>query len=252
MDGATLILFDPHEDVRWIRDTLDLEAGNFERLVLGGDYFDAWFAPDFGGHLEMCHLLIELRPRFGDRLTILLGNHDIHYLELRSVFQDGAPFKGANYTCSGFSVHKAKAIHDTLPREFWLDARLFTVVGSYLVSHAGIAPRFWQGHDIPSALTRLEAACTKALSNLNKKSPLLCAGRARKGRHKIGGLTWLDWEKEFQDSLPMPQIVGHSPGRLRRHGRSWCVDCHQRVYAIVDAEGLVFKVKGQEVQLAGS
>ena len=250
--GPTLLLFDPHEDVRWIQQTLEFEAGNFDRVVLGGDYFDAWFAPDWGGHVEICQLLLELRRRFGERLTILLGNHDIHYLELRSVFQEGAPFKGANYTCSGFSVYKAKAIHDNLPKDFWQDTRLFTVVHGYLVSHAGVASRFWKGRDVSEALAKLETACAKALANFGTKSALLSAGRARKGRRAVGGLTWCDWEKEFQDGVPMPQIVGHSPGRLRRRGRSWCVDCHQRVYAIVDAEGLVFKVKGQEVQLAGS
>lgn len=249
-EGATLILFDPHEDVRWVRETLEIEAGGFERVVLGGDYFDALFPPDGGGHVEMCRLLLDLRRQYADRLRILLGNHDVHYLELRAAFQDRAPFKGSKYTCSGFSIFKAKAIHEHLPLDFWRDTRLFTIVHGHLVSHAGVAPKFWKGRDVPTALGTLDASCAKALANLGTKSPILSAGRARKGRCAVGGLTWFDWDDEFQDGLPLPQLVGHSPGTLRRKGRSWCADCGQSIYALLNDDELVFKLKGREVFLA--
>ncbi len=55
---------------------------------------------------------------------------------------------------------------------------------------------------------------------------LLAAGQARGGDAPVGGITWQDWNLEFKDELPFPQIVGHtqSPEGARQKGRSWCLD----------------------------
>jgi len=45
---------------------------------------------------------------------------------------------------------------------------------------------------------------------------------------------WLDWEKEFEDALEVPQIVGHTRcAKPTQKGRSYCIDFTQGACAIV-------------------
>jgi len=64
--------------------------------------------------------------------------------------------------------------------------------------------------------------------------PLFSPGKARGGTQPVGGPLWLDWDEEFTDALPLPQLVGHTVGKApRQKGRSWCVDCRQTVYVVL-------------------
>lgn len=36
----TLLIFDPHQNLPWVESILAREEGSFDRLILGGDYFD--------------------------------------------------------------------------------------------------------------------------------------------------------------------------------------------------------------------
>ena len=51
----------------------------------------------------------------------------------------------------------------------------------------------------------------------------------------VGGPLWLDWDSEFVDDLPLPQVVGHTRGReARRKDRSWCIDATQTCAGLID------------------
>lgn len=51
----------------------------------------------------------------------------------------------------------------------------------------------------------------------------------------MGGPLWLDWESEFVDELPYRQIVSHSAdSEPRQKGHSWCIDCGQQAYWILE------------------
>jgi hypothetical protein len=69
----------------------------------------------------------------------------------------------------------------------------------------------------------------------NELHPLFHAGPGRGGiLAPIGGPLWLDWESEFVDDLPYPQIVGHSrSSEVRRKDRSWCIDAAQSRAALL-------------------
>jgi hypothetical protein len=48
---------------------------------------------------------------------------------------------------------------------------------------------------------------------------------------------WLDWDTEFVDDLPLPQVVGHTRGaHARNKDRSWCIDCAQTSVALLDPD----------------
>ena len=240
---ACLLLFDPHLDVAWMRGVLERERGGASHLLLGGDYFDAARPAKVGTAGQMCELLYELAAEWGDRLTVLLGNHDIHYLEAKYWFDQGIAPPSLRYQTAGFDYEAAKSIAQLLPVEFWSGCRLFQVVNGWLVSHAGLAGSFWHPHVAEAAaLEALDEHCQIALERVAQCTlPILQSGRARGGERELGGITWLDFNFEFSDTeVSLPQVVGHttsSRGGARSRGRSWCLDGSQTCYGILREDG---------------
>lgn len=239
---ASLLIFDPHQDVAWVRRILEREGPQVSHVLLGGDYFDTFFPAKVGSVDETCELLLDVVEEWGDRLTVLLGNHDIHYFESRHWFDQGIAPPRLHSACGGYGYESAKTIARRLPADFWLGCRLFQVVNGWLISHAGLAGCFWYPEmSMPSALDALDACCAIALERLTDRVlPILASGRARGGEQDLGGITWLDFNFEFLDEeVPLPQIVGHTTSACgaRRKGRSWCLDGSQSCYGILRADG---------------
>lgn len=240
----TLIIPDVHQDVGWVRSILDQEDGHWDHLVFLGDYFDSFHKPPVVASAgDTARFLLEMWETYRDRVTFLLGNHDIPYLELLDIARGGpfVPFP-AN-SCSGFSTDKATQIGEVLGPEFQAICRLFVTCNGYLLSHAGVHPKFWRAGypGIGDPLESLDELCQIAMEYLGKKyMAILGCGAARGGPEDVGGITWLDWNSEFEDhpSLP-PQIVGHTPHSLgpRQNGRSWCIDGNQTCWALLDENG---------------
>jgi len=247
-EGRCLLVFDPHEDVAWLQRILHAERGAFSHLILGGDYFDS-SQPEWGPEhaRAMAVTLRELRQELGSRLTILLGNHDVSYLEVRHAVLHGLPVWPRHYHAAGFSPDRAAAIHAELDDTFWCTTQLVAMVHGYLISHAGVAGRFWRDDLAPAeAVSALEQHAALALAHVTDHYfPLLGCGGARGGREPIGGVTWLDFNFEFDDhEIPWPQVVGHTASSVgaRQRGRSWCLDGNQTCYGVLDpSAGLEIK-----------
>jgi len=238
-----LLIFDPHEDVAWVKAVLDAERGRCTHVLLGGDYFDT-LRSEWGlqSTRAMAQLLRELRADLGPALTVLLGNHDISYLEAWHSLELKLPIPPLRYHAAGFSTDRAAVIHTELDAEFWQQTRLVALVNGWLISHAGVAGRFWR-HDLSpqDAFTALEQHAALALSKVPEHYfSLLGCGAARGGREPLGGVTWLDFNFEFDDAeVPLPQIVGHtqSTNGAKQSGRSWCLDGAQSCYGVLTGDG---------------
>jgi hypothetical protein len=237
-----LLIFDPHQDADWIRRILAKEEGNFTHLLLGGDYFDA--KSDRAGSIaDMCELLLELDGQLGDDMTLLWGNHDIQYLETIPAMRRQRNPRQQKFKIPGdYSNSKAKKLSKLLPDAFLKRGKLFAEMNGHLISHAGLAKQFWpEAHTTPAALEELDQRCHKTLLTLPyHEDPLLQSGKCRGGSQPTGGITWLDFDHEFEDQLPLPQIFGHTPSfsertteRARRKGRSWCLDGAQTLYGML-------------------
>lgn len=240
---ACLLIFDPHQDVAWMQEILRRESGRVSHVLLGGDFFDTHRSAGIATVEETCRFLARLSEEWGDRLTVLLGNHDLPYLEARSSLLRGIDPWRLHHACPGYTSEAAKMIADILPANFWEAARLFQVVNGYLVSHAGLCSRFWRD-DLPvdEALISLAETCAIALERIAEvRLPILGCGRARGGSQLVGGIVWLDFNFEFSDAIPLPQLFGHTPARkgARREGRSWCLDGHQSCWAVVHRDGVL-------------
>jgi len=239
----TLIIPDVHQDIGWVRAILDQEDDNWDRLVFLGDYFDSFDNPPVVASVgETAEFLLDLREEYGERVTYLIGNHDVPYFELLELAQSGAHLPFPVNSCSGFDTDKATEIARVLDTDFRDSCRLFIFCNGHLLSHAGVHPKFWrEGHPgIDDPIEALDELCQIAMENLGKKyMAILGCGSARGGPEDVGGITWLDWNREFEDhpSLP-PQIVGHTPHSLgpRDEGRSWCIDGNQSCWAILEAD----------------
>ncbi len=76
----------------------------------------------------------------------------------------------------------------------------------WLISHAGVHPSFMKG---------IMKAASDALAGLKegRMSDLVGAGAARGGYQAWGGVTWLDWNREFEPIPKVNQICGHTEQR---------------------------------------
>lgn len=240
---SCLVIPDVHQDIAWVDRVLARES-NFDRVVFLGDYFDTRSPLTFGPNVKAtCAYLEKLRAELGDRATFLLGNHDIQYLEAKPWCDQRRTPRHLFYKCGpSYSQSTAKRVASDLPAEFWRSTRLFVVVNGWLLSHAGLAPSFWpEAPSLDASLAKLDAECATALTTMKAgPHPLLEAGEVRGGDAPVGGITWQDWNDEFVDELPLPQLVGHtsSSSGARQRGRSWCLDGRQTSYGVLTGSGL--------------
>jgi hypothetical protein len=255
-----LVIPDIHQDFAWVERILARENADGvvsdsssapaaptppDRIVFLVDYFDSHRKPtERASVADTCAWLDTARRRFGERAVFLLGNHDIQYLEARPACLARRTPRFLGTKCgSAFTHNTAKRIAKDLSPEFWSAARLFVCVNGWLLSHAGLAPAHWPAAPTPNeSLAVLDRQCRAALDALTLRRPvhpLLAAGRVRGGDAPVGGITWLDWDDEFKDALPLPQIIGHtaSESGARQHDRSWCLDGAQTCYGVLTATG---------------
>lgn len=245
-----LIIPDVHQDVAWVERILAKEDGGAAKpdlVVFLGDYFDSRRSPkEHASVAATCAFLDDVRRRLGDRAVFLLGNHDVQYWESRRSCLARRTPRNLRYQCgAAFSHSAAKQIAKKLSPEFWSATRLFVEVNGWLLSHAGLASAFWPRRaTVGKSLAALDADARTALESIvttTPPHPLLEAGVMRGGDAPTGGITWLDWENEFEDALPIPQIVGHTVSRAgaRQTDRSWCLDGAQTCYGVLTVNELL-------------
>ena len=241
-----LIIPDLHQNLAWATRILQLEK-DCELVVFLGDYFDlSGAAGPHAGAAATCEWLLQTGRDWQDRSIFLLGNHDVQYLEAKPACDRRQTPRNLNYQCGGaFSSNTAHTVAKLLPPEFWNHARLFAAVNGHLLCHAGLARRFWPtATTVASGLEMLRRESMEALAGMARGPHwLLDIGRSRGGLAETGGITWLDWEDEFVDDLPLPQIVGHTGSGIgaRRNGRSWCIDGRQTCYGVLTPTSFTVK-----------
>lgn len=246
-----LVVPDIHEDLAFLRSVVESEHYTIcDKVVFLGDYFDNRAGPKADpaqfSSTETAKIIRELKEREPDRIDLLCGNHDITYLALQPILGGDyeAPFNRLlAMMLDGFNkLDVAKSINEVWDVPFWHQLKCAVVYDGVLYSHAGIHLMNWpNGDTVEQSFAKLEANWSNAVSSMNDNvfDDLFVCGQARGGlmsQHlrRPGGPLWLDWNEEFEDSLPLPQIVGHTRGaEVRRKGRSYCLDCGQSVYGVV-------------------
>lgn len=228
--GRRVLVFgDVHQRLNWADAALAHEAGQFDHVVFLGDVVHSFETSSaVSGIRETARWYARLIRR--PNTTVLLGNHEAAFMESDSYSRVYKRKPNLLHGCSGFRPGHAIEFAKEVTPAHWRKVGLFTVASGWLLSHAGVHSSFWRPLiSTDQNLARLWEDSVAALQLIQfRMDPLLACGPARSDipDAPVGGLTWLDWRSEFQDDLPLPQIVGHTHcfDLHRRKGRSWCVD----------------------------
>jgi hypothetical protein len=251
MTPRTLIIPDIHQDYAFLsRIVAKEDVSGFERVILMGDYFDSRDPSNRGAvsARKTARLIRQLKTQLGERLVLIWGNHDVPYYLASARGRDFGGIselrrREALLGIAPESEAGLRTVFEEWDLAFWRKIRPFVRIQEYLISHAGLHRSHYPdtSKSVEDALQELDRQWAKSMRGFlsgGKPGPLLEAGEARGGGDgAIGGLTWLDWNKEFADDLPFGQIVGHTSGaNLRKRGRSMCIDYAQCAYGVLAGE----------------
>ncbi len=179
-----------------------VDPTRYDHVVFVGDYTDSFSLSDETIFTNLLQIIV-LKQTYPNKVTLLLGNHDIQYL----YYPDNR--------CSGFRP----SMQPDLTRLFRQHKALFQIAwqyDNYLVTHAGLTKRWWTW--IQTKSSRVSNWATLPIAEqLNRihQSPdrwlLFTVGPSRGGFH-ISGPLWADGQDTIIDPLPNHhQIVGHTP-----------------------------------------
>lgn len=226
---ATLLII-PDIHLKWRQADKILEAYSFDKVVFLGDFFDDWYdTPEKAK--EMAIWVKSKIDLYGDKAIFLFSNHDIAY---------AFPWN-FSLGCSGFTREKALAINSVLTRKDWLKFKLHYFEDGILYSHAGCHPYVFCGsQDKELTLELIDKKCKAALEDASMGIPnvVTSAGMGRGGWQPVGGVTWMDWNLEFEPISGLNQCVGHTPAKKVRikkgkNSVNYCFDTNLAYYGII-------------------
>ncbi len=249
-DRPVLVVPDIHQDIGFLDRAVALAGREGAALCFLGDYVDA-VNPRWRGEAALravAERLAELALQHRHGCVFLAGNHDVDALRLAHnrarLLLSGDEEVVARLDAAQPSARGYAHLLGVWPAAFLRTWGLVATAHGHLLSHAGVSRRLWPWEAAPTpelqaqTLVRQGDDAWSAWLEQGKDSPFFAVGPARGGRTEpVGGPLWLDWQQEFVDDLPLPQLVGHSRGQdPRRKDRSWCLDAAQSAVCLLDPE----------------
>lgn len=183
-----------------------------EHTIFLGDYFDDFndTSEEIADTADWLSWSVTQKDR-----THLMGNHDVHY---RFANNSGV-------RCGGYEIGKSVIISNRVKDEHWKQIKFFANVGDWIISHGGVHPywidpvKFRNKEPISISkselIKKLERDSIECIKDLNKGRGhwFVVAGFARSRSPFVGGLTWCDFNQEFEPIRGIHQIIGHTPSR---------------------------------------
>lgn len=253
-----LIIPDIHQDSYFLQAALDAHTlQNGDEVIFLGDLLDSRCEATKSEDAlrSVFRQIEELRNRRGIQTTLLWGNHDWKYWGFRERFPKDpeipSPIEIARLAEDDLSIRTLAVLMEEedenfmpqkAPIRLFESAQLAAARHGWLITHAGVDHAYWpaKAADLHDGVERLN----KAFRAQSPKPPhqvnvgLASVGKIRGGDATIGGPLWQDWDAEFTDNLPFPQLVGHTAGSAaRRKGKSWCLDAEQGACALMHNDG---------------
>lgn len=195
------------------------EEEDYSEIIFLGDYCDSYDRTT-EDMLAVLKLVLDAKERWGDKVILLIGNHELHYL-----------YDDERYLCSGFSAARKTVIQPVLRA----NQGLFKVAYQknkgnkrYLFTHAGVCKRWLeQNEDVIKDFNKryrdelTDDNLADYLNRVNQTSYgyfLHQVGIDRGGIYPVGGITWCDFREmmQFNPIKGFHQIVGHTPQRFTR------------------------------------
>lgn len=194
----TIIIGDVHGEEYW---KAVLNKEEFDKVIFLGDYLDS-FNIDFNDELSNFYDILYYKNSNPDKVTLLLGNHDYHYIN------------GVKETYSGYGVATKLFIGDVITHEVEQGSfQICCKVDNDVISHAGIS-KVWLKQ------TGLEDEDDdKVLDNINNMLTLnleffrFNPGRnmSNQGNDITQGPLWIRPPSLGVNARFRKQIIGHTP-----------------------------------------
>jgi len=240
-----LIIPDIHARPFW-KKAVEQNFDKVDKIIFLGDYLDGypWEGFTRKDAIRNFDEIIEFKKEHKDKVILLLGNHDLPYIDKRN-FYTRPRYDSSN----AYHIEEMFRSH----RSFFQLAHEEYINGKqYLFTHAGLIPLWYEKHkDIIGELT---------VENLNRLQDTpqgiksLCeVTRYRGGYDKYGSIVWLDVHdmtdaiqlslevegKTVNDKLPWDyQVIGHS--QQTEHPiitkEFACLDC-RKAFILTDEGG---------------
>lgn len=191
----TIIISDLHNRVGWIE--LFLSSIKFDKVIFLGDYFDEF--NDTPQDIQKSAEWLKQSLKYSNRIH-LMGTHDMWYR-----FPNN-PYLQA----SGNTEQKSNVINHILTQKDWSKLKLYRYEQNFLITHAGLHKSLLGKHEFSEDYIKFLTDDALVDIKNNKMNPLLEAGISRRGIQPFGGITWLDWNREFEHIPNLNQIVGHT------------------------------------------
>ena len=208
-----LIIPDVHGRTFW-RKALEL-VNEVDKIVFLGDYLDPYSHEniDWEDALHEFIRILQFKDSYNDKVILLTGNHDWHYINKEFPDCTRRNYKLLNELNGLFTknINKFQLIYE---------------VDNYLFSHAGVYKEWMK-------------LCSFNLDNLkdfneiitNNWPFLICVGYERGGYNPVGSCIWADIRESLEHELysDKMQIVGHTQLIKEPYitDKISCLDCRE-------------------------
>lgn len=176
----------------------------YDEYIFLGDYVDS-FTITGDKILENLKEIVQLKKNYPDKVTLLLGNHDLQYL-----------FSYQTHGCSGFNSVFALDYQQVFRENRDLFGVIYQIK-DYIFTHAGISNEWWLGcqnyYNLPLSKNFDAAFIADTFKTYKEgdKIPIFDVGFIRGGWAKRGGIFWADFKETYKDYLEgYNQVVGHT------------------------------------------
>jgi hypothetical protein len=110
---------------------------DFDKFIFIGDYFDSREDIDASKQIENFKEILTFKKENPDKVILIIGNHDFHYL------------KGCGETYSGYQQYAAMDINEVLQPALTSGyLQLCHVFDEYIFSHAGLTQTWCENNEI--------------------------------------------------------------------------------------------------------
>ncbi len=160
----------------------------FDHIVFIGDYFDSF---DIPGDKQVQNFLdiIAFRDSLPDKVTLLLGNHEYHYLDVNEIY-------------TGFQNGYQYMIRDVLLPNL-KKLQICKILDDVFFTHAGITTSFLKKHMI------IEGHIEQGLNDLFTYKPLSFKV-IQDGYRSDNSPIWVRPEALYPKRIRKTQVVGHT------------------------------------------
>lgn len=183
---------DTHGRDKW----KSLTNEDFDKFIFVGDYFDSRDNIDIDTQIQNFKDILEFKITHPDKVELLIGNHDFHYMN------------GVKEEYSGFNWHYANKISEVLQPA--VDNNLINmcyVYDKWVFTHAGVTKTWAKDFDID--IDNLQESINNKF--INNKDAFKFNGFSRSGDDITQSPIWVRIPSLLKDCLDnFTFVVGHS------------------------------------------